>query len=163
MTTPTARRILSEIEQLRNLAAEKDPSLVQFLLDETSTENPESCVILGRILPKSQIYNQAAFQIEIKLNKLYPFKAPEVRFITPIYHPNVDHDGKISIDILYEGGGFKPTTTLVDIVKAIVDLIDNPDLNRVLQTNTAAEYSQNRAEFDDKALKMVTKYGLPRK
>ncbi|CAF4871888.1 unnamed protein product, partial [Rotaria sp. Silwood2] len=147
----------------QNLAADKDPSSVQFLLDETSMESPESCVILGRILPKSQIYNQAAFQIEIKLSKLYPFKAPEVRFITPIYHPNVDHDGKISIDILYVGSGFKPTTTLVDIVKAIVDLIDNPDLNHVLQTNIAAEYSQNRAEFDHKAIKMVTKYGLPRK
>ncbi|CAF4329901.1 unnamed protein product, partial [Rotaria sp. Silwood2] len=67
MTTSTARRILSEIEQLQNLAADKDPSSVQFLLDETSMESPESCVILGRILPKSQIYNQAAFQIEIKL------------------------------------------------------------------------------------------------
>ncbi|CAF3022327.1 unnamed protein product [Rotaria sp. Silwood2] len=162
MTTPSSKRILSEIENLRTLATDNNPSSVQFLLDTTSVENLESSVILGRILPNSQIYNQAAFQIEIKLIIPYPFKPPEVRFITPIYHPNVSDDGKISINILNVGDSFSPKTSLVDIVKAIVNLIDNPDLSNVLQTNIAAEYSQNRAEFDRKALEMVTKHGLPR-
>ncbi|CAF3709878.1 unnamed protein product [Rotaria sp. Silwood1] len=60
------------------------------------------------------------------------------------------------------GLSFSPKTSLVDIVKAIVDLMDNPDLSHVLQPNIAAEYSQNRAEFDRKALEMVIKHGLPR-
>jgi len=32
----------------------------------------------------------------------YPFKAPEVKFVTPCYHPNVDQHGNICLDILKE-------------------------------------------------------------
>jgi ubiquitin-protein ligase len=51
--------------------------------------------IIGRIYPNSEIFNQGAFQIEMKLTKNFPMEPPEVRFLTPIYHPNVDKkDGK---------------------------------------------------------------------
>ncbi len=48
-------------------------------------------VILGRIFPASYIYNQGAYHIEMKLTNTFPFDPPEVRFLTPVYHP---HDGK---------------------------------------------------------------------
>ena len=51
-------------------------------------------LIIGRIFPKSQIYNQGAYQIEMKLTDTFPIEPPEIRFLTAIYHPNVDKDGK---------------------------------------------------------------------
>ncbi|CAF1452135.1 unnamed protein product [Rotaria sordida] len=161
MATQCPRRILTEITKLQSLATDYTPSSVQFLLDETPVDKPGSNKIVGRILPNSEIYNQAAFQIEMIFPTEYPFKPPDVHFITPIYHPNVD-DGKISIDMLYTGGSYSPRTSLIDIVKAVVHLIDKPDLNNALKPEIAAEYSQNRATFDQKALELVTKHGLPR-
>lgn len=30
----------------------------------------------------------------------YPFEAPKIRFVTPVYHPNVDSMGRICLDLL---------------------------------------------------------------
>ena len=133
MATPTVnRRIMTEVDRLEKLRTGTDPSGLKFLLDQSPVNNPSSNIILGRILPTSNIYSQAAYQIEIKLPAEYPFKAPEVRFVTPIYHPNVDDKGKICVDILNSGETFKPTTSLTEVVRAVANLIDNPNIDHAL-------------------------------
>ena len=122
------KRIISEVTKLKDMAS-NDP---KFILDKSPVDDPSSNVILGRILPKSNIYNQAAFQIELKLPAEFPFKAPEIRFVTPIYHPNVDDKGKICVDIINASESYKPTTPLSDIVKAVANLIDNPNIKHAL-------------------------------
>jgi len=137
------KRLITEITKLKALSTNTDSSSVKFLLDKSpvddqsggtraSIANAAQNIILGRILPTSNIYNQAAFQIEIKLPAEFPFKPPEVRFVTPIYHPNVDEQGKICVDLLNTSETWKPTTPLVDVVKAVVDLIDNPKIDHAL-------------------------------
>ncbi len=128
-TAPANKRIINEVTKLKGLAS--NSSGVQFLLDKSPVDDPSSKVILGRILPKSNIYNQAAFQIEIKLVD-FPFKAPEVCFVTPIYHPNVDDKGKICVDIVSGAEAYKPNTPLTDIVTAVANLIDNPNIEHAL-------------------------------
>lgn len=139
----TNKRLINEITKLKALSTNTDSSSVKFLLDTSPIDDPSngsrpgsnnstSNVILGRILPTSNIYNQAAYQIEIKLPAEFPFKPPEVRFVTHIYHPNVDDQGKICVDLLNASETWKPTTPLVDVVKAVVDLIDNPKIDHAL-------------------------------
>jgi len=119
------KRILAEITKLKGLNG-------KFIVDKSPADDPTSSVILGRILPQSEIYNQAAFQIEIKLLPEFPFKAPEIRFITLLYHPNVDDKGKICVDILNSSDTYKPTTPLTEVVNAVINLIDNPNIDHAL-------------------------------
>jgi ubiquitin-protein ligase len=135
MTDARPKRVLAEVHKLQASATDTDPSSAKFLLDKSPLDDQASAssnIILGRILPNSDIYNQAGFQIEIKLTPEYPFKPPELRFITPIYHPSVDKDGKICVDIINGSEQYNPTTPLLKIVKAIVDLIDNPQIDHSL-------------------------------
>ena len=132
---PSAKRILAEVGKIQAMASNNDPTAVKFILDKQP--DPSSNIILGRILPKSNIYNQAAFQIELKLPNEYPFKAPEVRFITPIYHPNVDDKGKICVEIINTADGYKPTTPLSEIIIAVTNLIDNPNIDHALTPGTS--------------------------
>ncbi|UJR11949.1 hypothetical protein I4U23_016127 [Adineta vaga] len=134
-----------------------------FRLDRVSLDDEPGAIpiiILGRILSSPKIFNQAAFQIEIKLLSEYPFKAPEVRFVKKIYHPNVDSDGKICDQLLYEGEEHKPTTPLLYIIKRIAFLIDNPKLDHAVNHEIAVEYEFNRPEFNRKASELVKLYDL---
>jgi ubiquitin-protein ligase len=95
------RMLKNQIDELTLLAAKSDVS-VRFILDETpfNEEVPNDLaelkerIIIGRIFPNSNIFKEGAFQIEIKLPSIYPLDPPKVRFLTPIYHPNVSKDGK---------------------------------------------------------------------
>lgn len=126
------KRVVTEVTRLGSLADQADLSGEKFILDKSPLDGSSTDTILGRIFPKSNLYNQASYQIEIKLPSDYPFKAPDVRFITPVYHPNVDDKGKICVELLNQGGTYKPVTPLTDIVKAVTNVIDNPDVDHAL-------------------------------
>lgn len=56
-------------------------------------EEKSEYVIVGRIYPTSEIYKEGALRIEMKITSRYPTEPPEVRFLTPMYHPNISPDG----------------------------------------------------------------------
>jgi ubiquitin-protein ligase len=95
------RMLKNQIDELTLLATNSDVSVI-FILDETPFNEEVSNdlaelkerIIIGRIFPNSNIFKEGAFQIEIKLPSIYPLDPPKVRFLTPIYHPNVSKDGK---------------------------------------------------------------------
>ncbi len=99
------KELYTEVNKLKNLNIHTQP---KFILDQSpfpdddddqgagaaAATNSKEIVIVGRILPDSEIYNQGAYSIEMKLTPNYPFDPPEVRFLTKIYHPNVSEEGK---------------------------------------------------------------------
>jgi len=129
--TKLTKALYTDITKLK--LCNKHDALVRFLLDKSpfdiddakSNEN----IIIGRILPESDIYKEGAYQIEIKLTVNFPIDPPEVRFLTPIYHPNVGKDGKVCHDILKKTVKWKADNSLVDVIKAIVEHIDHPDID----------------------------------
>ncbi|CAF3367665.1 unnamed protein product, partial [Rotaria sp. Silwood2] len=88
--------------------------------------------IIGRIFPESETFMEGAFQIEMKITPNFPFDPPEVRFLTPIYHPNVDKDGKFCNELLKKEAKWSNKMTLVDVVKTVVQHVDKPDIDHSL-------------------------------
>ena len=68
--------------------------------NQASGGQDDEYLITGQIFPNSDIYKERSYMIEIKLTKAYPHEPPQIRFITQIYHPNVDKDGKYQSNIL---------------------------------------------------------------
>ena len=64
---------------------------------------PSVIVILGGL-----------FRLELFLPGEYPMGPPKVRFLTKIYHPNIDRLGRICLDIL------KVSTSTVHIIVVIL-------------------------------------------
>jgi ubiquitin-protein ligase len=96
------KKLYTDITRLKLL--DTDGAEVRFRLKESpfsGDEEPEELAarkqdeytITGQIFPKSEIFRERSYLIEMKLTKTFPMDPPEVRFLTPMYHPNVGKDG----------------------------------------------------------------------
>ncbi|CAD8174719.1 unnamed protein product [Paramecium pentaurelia] len=107
---------------------------------------------------KNSPYEDGMFQLQINFSKNYPFKPPKVKFITPIYHPNIDKDGNIQIDILYNNN-WSPTITITQILLCISALLKDPDPDRFVPTiresyqNEKYHYQTTEREWTQKFAK----------
>jgi ubiquitin-conjugating enzyme E2 D/E len=50
--------------------------------------------------PSDSPYSGGVFFLSIHFPTDYPFKPPKVNFTTKIYHPNINSNGSICLDIL---------------------------------------------------------------
>ena len=80
--------------------------LAKFILDKNPFDDEEEeraaaerdeYIITGRVMPQTGIYKEMGFEIEMRLKSDYPNKPPEVRILTPVYHPNIEDDGKLRL------------------------------------------------------------------
>ncbi len=100
--------------------------------------------------PADTPYEAGIFRIEFKFPDNYPFKAPEVKFLTSIYHPNIKLEtGDICQDIF--ASGWAPTQKVVDIIEKLVSMLKDPCTSNPLESEICNEYINNRKTFDQKA------------
>ncbi len=123
----------------------------------------DTAIIRGLILPEKDPYCLASFLIEIRLPSEYPFKMPEMVILDPIYHPNVKENGMHCCCWGLPGGDeWKPTTSLIECIKALIHTIDYIGSQHFTFNACGNEYIINYQKFYEKALEYTLKYGRPR-
>ncbi len=73
--------------------------------------------------PPQTPYENLTFQMEIQYDSSYPFKPPYIRFVTPMFHPNITPNGLTS-NILIEP--WSPTCTIKTLYERAQYLLANP-------------------------------------
>merc|ERR1712187_563255 len=82
--------------------------------------------------------------VQIELPSEYPFKAPDAKFLTPVYHPNVSEEGQVCKDIL--SGDWGPAKQIVDVVSAIENLLIYPSTGGAPVNSEANEFYKAASE-----------------
>ena len=59
----------------------------------------------------------------------YPFEPPRVRFTTPVYHPNIDSEGRICLDTLNmpPKGAWRPSLNVATVLATVALLLAEPN------------------------------------
>jgi len=71
-------------------------------------------------------YTSGTFHLLIRLTKEYPFKPPDVKLTTKIYHQNVLSDGRILVNFLKQD--WSPAFRITTALSSIQSMLSHPGL-----------------------------------
>lgn len=145
-----ARRIQREIEEM-----EREP-LQGCTAGPERSENIRKwkAVIVG---PPETPYEGGIFNLEINFPNDYPFRPPHCRFVTKIYHPNINGEGGICVDIL-KPMSWSPALTIGKVLLSISSLMADPNPDDPLVPEIAHQLKTNPQRFRAVAREWTQRY-----
>merc|ERR1719412_3194752 len=107
-------------------------------------------VIFG---PDDSEFEGGTFKLSMAFSEDYPNKAPKVKFITKMFHPNIYADGSICLDILQHN--WSPIYDIAAILTSIQSLLTDPNPNSPANVEAAKLYQENRREYEKRVAQIV--------
>ena len=108
--------------------------------------------------PEDSPYAGGVFFLNVHFPVDYPFKPPKVKFTTRVYHPNVNKNGSICVDIL--GENWSPALTVSKVLLSISSLLCKPNADDPLDGESAKVFKTDIARFNQIAGEYTRKYAM---
>jgi len=110
--------------------------------------------------PPDSPYEGGRFKVDIGIPERYPFEPPMMKFITKIFHPNVDDSGRICLSAIQHPpkGTWKPALSTVTVLTSLRVLMSEPNPKDPLMADIAELFENNRAAFTKQARVWTDKY-----
>ncbi|KAG7325548.1 hypothetical protein KOW79_011864 [Hemibagrus wyckioides] len=96
--------------------------------------------------PTDSPYQGGVFFLTIHFPTDYPFKPPKVAFTTKIYHPNINSNGSICLDILRSQ--WSPALTVSKVLLSICSLLCDPNPDDPLVPDIAHIYKSDKEKYN---------------
>ena len=156
---PSYNRIMNEYNDLQNNPIASIGAVVGFSPRDPNNIRHWQCTLTG---PADSPYAGGLFYLDIKFPPGYPQDPPEVKFLTPIYHVNVNHIqnstyalGHVCMSTLFY---WKPEYTIREVLANIFNLfyLGNPD--SPFGQDRQLEMMNNKQLYDEKIRFFTKKY-----
>jgi len=103
-------------------------------------------VIMG---PVDTPYEGGLFKLQLNFPNEYPYRPPKVKFLTRVFHPNINAHGEICLDILRDN--WSPALTISRVLLSISSLLADPNPNDPLVPEIAILYKTEPEKYKSMA------------
>ncbi|KAF2738579.1 ubiquitin conjugating enzyme [Polyplosphaeria fusca] len=156
MASNRARRIAKEIADIQN------DSLSKIIVEPANGDDLTH--LRGQFQgPPDTPYEGGTYFVDIKIPSEYPFRPPQMKFETKIWHPNVSSQtGAICLDTL--SSQWSPVLTIKSALISLQSLLSTPEPKDPQDAEVAGMLLRNPPEFEHVARDWAVKYaGAPKK
>ncbi|KAH7423908.1 hypothetical protein KP509_12G080300 [Ceratopteris richardii] len=98
------------------------------------------------IRPDEGYYMGGTFVFSFNISPIYPHEAPKVKCKTKVYHPNIDLEGKVCLNILRED--WKPVLSINSIIYGLQYLFLDPNPDDPLNQEAADVLKDHPKQFE---------------
>ncbi len=137
------RELVNRSEFIHIVSSEGDPPekyIIQF-----------SCRGIEKLTPSRKPVIRDAHEVVVYLHAEYPLKQPQLKWLTPIFHPNIHRSGAVCI------GAWWPAKTLDELLLSLGEMVQykNFDPHDPMNSQAASWALKNKRLFpiDDRPLK----------
>lgn len=149
-------------------AARVAPGLIRIQAELAELELPPKGLIefpdpknlmefLITLSPDEGYWRGGKFQFRFTIKPMYPHDAPKVKCLTAVYHPNIDAEGNVCLNILRED--WKPVLSISAVVYGLLSLFIEPNPNDPLNQEAAELLRNNKGEFGRVVARSMGKRG----
>ncbi|CAH6788422.1 Ube2l6 [Phodopus roborovskii] len=142
--------------EFENLSEQLPPYLRDLSIDDGNV-----LVWNMLLLPDQPPYNLKAFHLQIDFPREYPLRPPTLKFITPIYHPNISEDGLVCLPLI-STENWKPYTKTCQVLEALNMLVGRPTLEEPVRLELADLLTQDPEMFRRRAEELTLQLGVVR-
>ncbi|XP_077489617.1 uncharacterized protein LOC144100598 [Amblyomma americanum] len=108
--------------------------------------------------PADTPYEGGAFELEIRFPDDYPFKAPKLKLVTKIYHPNFVGGAPVCLSVLTSQ--WSPAVSISDVMLSTCSLLRAPDMDHPIDPKAALVFKQDPALYKSTARRWTEKHSI---
>lgn len=147
LSTDKQRRLMQEV---RNIVNHPHPFIDVYTGDDLAFWK----IVIEA--PRGSPYEGGTFLAYCDFGKDYPQAAPEVRFITPILHPNINRHGKVCHAALDKS--WLVDISVSTVLQILYGILLTPDTDNPLDLHATMEYNDDSGQHALKVYNMVQKF-----
>lgn len=117
------------------------------------------------------VFENSILRAEMSFPIDYPMNPPSLKFITPMFHPNVYKDGNVCISILHKAGDdptayessserWSPVQSIRTIILSILVILNEPNKESPADVDACKKMSENEEEYKRIVREMAQKNSI---